>query len=140
MSKSLSVKVKTTKVIDALEQALASRHKRFADNEKREAEYEKAKAKYQADLIKLAKSPKAKITDAGHYSHYSTRDKNEQEINLTVVVPKALMPKEPERQNTYHDYEYKREVEEITNAIRLLSMTDDEYVNASTMKSVSQYL
>jgi len=140
MSKSLSVKVKTQKVIDALEKALADREKRFANNDKVEAEYKKAKEKYQAELIKLAKSPKAKITEASHYSHYSTRNKNEQEINFTVVVPATLLPKEPESRSLYAEYEYKREVEEITNAIRLLSMTDDEYVNASTMKSVSQYL
>ena len=139
MSK-LAVKVKTEKVIKALEEALKSREKKFAENAKAEAEYEKAKEKYHADLIKLAKSPKAKITDANHYGHYSQRNKPEQEINLTIMVPTALVPKEPERKSLYTEYDYKREVEEINNAIRLLSMTDDEYVNASTMKSVSQYL
>ena len=32
------------------------------------------------------------------------------------------------------------EVTEIENAIRILKMTDEEFVNASTFKQVAQYL
>lgn len=140
MSKAISVKVPTAKVIKALEDALVVREQRFANNEKSEAEYRKAQVKYKADLMKLVKSSKAKVTDATHFGHYSTRNHPEQEISITITVPRELVPAEPERLECYQEWEYKRDVEEIGNALRLLRMTDDQYVNASTMAKVSQYL
>lgn len=140
MGKAISVKVPTAKVIKALEDALVVREQRFADNEKSEAEYRKAQVKYKADLMKLVKSPKARVTDATHFAHYATRNNAEQEINITICIPRELVPAEPERAECYLEWEYKRDVEEIGNALRLLRMTDDQYVNASTMAKVSQYL
>ena len=140
MGKAISVKVPTAKVIKALEDALVVREQRFADNEKSEAEYQKAQAKYKADMMKLVKSSKATVTDATHFSHYHTRHNAEQEISVTIKVPKELVPAEPQRGECYLEWEYKRDVEEIGNALRLLRMTDDQYVNASTMAKVSQYL
>lgn len=140
MGKAISVKVPTAKVIKALEDALVVREQWFADNEKSEAEYQKAWAKYKADLRKLVKSSKAKVTDATHFGHYNTRDNAEQEVTITITVPKELLPAEPRRGECYLEWEYKRDVEEIGNALRLLRMTDDQYVNASTMAKVSQYL
>ena len=140
MGKAISVKVPTAKVIKALEDALVVREQRFANNEKSEVEYQKAYAKYKADMMKLVKSSKAKITDATHFSHYSNRNNPEQEVTVSITVPKALLPVEPQRSECYQEWEYKRDVEEIGNALRLLRMTDDQYVNASTMAKVSQYL
>lgn len=140
MGKAISVKVPTAKVIKALEDALVVREQRFANNEKSEAEYQKAQAKYKDDMMKLVKSSKATVTDATHFSHYHTRNNAEQEISVTIKVPKELVPAEPQRGECYLEWEYKRDVEEINNALRLLRMTDDQYVNASTMAKVSQYL
>lgn len=141
MSNKMAVKIKTSVVIDALEKALTLREKKFATSEKADKEYEKAKEQYNADLLKLVKSQKSEITDVTTYGrwHSSKKDKT-QEMSVTVTVPTSLMPKEPENKADYPKYKYENEVEEINNALRLLKMTDQEYVNASTMKSVSQYL
>lgn len=51
------------------------------------------------------------------------------------------MPVEPERDyETIAQWEYKQTVEEITNALSILRMTDEEVVNASTMKSIAKFL
>ena len=140
MSKQMAVKVQTTKVIKALEEALKIRDKKFADSKKAEAEHKKAVEKWNDDLKKLVKSPKAKVTEANTYERWHQKNEVEQEISVTIKVPRSLVPKEPESPSNYHERVYKDEVEEINNALRLLRMTDQEYVNASTMKSVSQYL
>jgi hypothetical protein len=141
MSNKMAVKVQTTKVIKALEEAIKIRDKKFADSEKAQVEFDKAMVKYRDDLKKLVKSPKAKVTEASTYQRWhASKNLSEQEISVTITIPTSLLPKEPENKSNYHERSYQNEVEEINNALRLLRMTDQEYVNASTMKSVSQYL
>lgn len=141
MSNKMAVKVQTTKVIKALEEAIKIRDKKFADSEKAQVEFDKAMVKYRDDLKKLVKSPKAKVTEANTYQRWhSSKNLSEQEISVTITIPTSLLPKEPENKSNYHERSYQNEVEEINNALRLLRMTDQEYVSASTMKSVSQYL
>ena len=141
MSKQMAVKVQTTKVIKALEEAIKIRDKKFADSKKAQVEFDKAMDKYRDDLRKLVKSPKAKVTEASTYHRWhSSKNLAEQEVSVTITIPTSLLPKEPENKSNYHERIYENEVEEINNALRLLRMTDQEYVSASTMKSVSQYL
>jgi hypothetical protein len=141
MSNKMAVKVQTTKVIKALEEALKIRDKKLADSKKADAEHKKALDKWNDDLKKLAKSPKAKITEVSSYHRWhSSKNASEQELSVTITVPSALFPAEPKNKDSYSEHLYEREVEEINNALRLLRMTDQEYVSASTMKSVSQYL
>ena len=141
MSNKMAVKVQTTKVIKALEEAIKIRDKKFADSEKAQVEFDKAMVKYRDDLKKLVKSPKAKVTEANTYQRWhSSKNLSEQEVSVTITIPTSLLPKEPENKSNYHERTYQNEVEEINNALRLLRMTDQEYVSASTMKSVSQYL
>jgi hypothetical protein len=47
----------------------------------------------------------------------------------------------PEKPSMELEQELARyEAQEIENAIRILKMTDEEFVNASTFKQVAQYL
>ena len=140
MGKALQVKVKTGVLVSALEKALAERKKRYDESEKALKKYEQDKKAYQASLVKVIKSPKAEITEARHYIHWGTKDDNKQEVSATVMVPKSLLPKEPEHPDAYHDHQYKSDRDEINNAIRVLKMTEQEFVNASTLASVSKYL
>lgn len=140
MGKALQVKVKTGVLVSALEKALGERKKRYEESEKAEKKYHQDKKAYEADLVKVSKSPKAVVTEARHYHHWASKDNDKQEITITVVVPKSLLPKEPEQPEMYHEHQYKNDCDEINNAIRVLKMTEQEYVNASTLASVSKYL
>lgn len=141
MSK-LAVKIKTTTLIKALETALAEREKRWANQEKAQIDYEKAVDAYNALILKLVKSGKGKITDASKgYSFRRDSIKSKVvEFTATIEFPKGIVPKEPETVNEYREHEYKNETQEISSSIRVLKMTDQEYVSASTYKSVTQYL
>jgi hypothetical protein len=50
-------------------------------------------------------------------------------------------PKEPERDfTTIGKHSFDEMVEDIRNALSILKMTDEETVNASTMKTIARYL
>ena len=140
MSK-LAVKIKTSTLIEALEKALTQREKRWASQEKAQADYEKQVEAYNEAILKLVKSGKGKITDASEgWSHRHDKKSKVQDFNVTVEIPKTFVPKKPEQPEMYREYEYKNEKQEISSSIRVLKMTDQEYVSASTYKSVTQYL
>ena len=141
MSK-LSVKIKTTTLIKALEQALTEREKRWANQEQAQADYEKAMEAYNASILKLVKSGKGKITEAtkGYQYRHDRKTSKVVEFSATIEFPKGVVPTEPEAVNEYREHEYKNETKEISSSIRVLKMTDQEYVSASTYRSVTQYL
>ena len=143
MSKSISVKVKVSTLISSLEKALVERQQRFANQEKEEARFEKEKEAYNLAILKLIKS-KGVVTDASQNRWYSSSGRNSKskttEFQVTMELPKTALPKEPEAPEAYADHRYERETTEIKQAIRVLKMTEQEYVNASTLKSVSEYL
>ena len=133
MSRALSVKVATPKVIKALEAILEAGQKEIATNEKKRKDYvkvEKAWAKEVADLA---------------IKHISKADVNANEnwrgeISVSFQLPAGTFTV-PEKPELNLDQELGRyEVQEIENAIRILKMTDEETVNASTFKTIAQYL
>lgn len=136
-SKAINVKVATSKVIKSLEARLAKAIKDKANEAKYQADYQKAMDKWRAQVIKVAMANTAKA------SSQNINERYDGSLNLDFYFPKGSLeiPAQPEREGTtMNDWQYKEMVEEIENALRILKMTDDEYVNASTMKSISQYL
>jgi len=133
MARAISVKVATTKVIKALEEKLDNGKKAIVSNEKKRKEYEKVEkawAKEVADIV-FKQISKAEVS-----AHENWRN----EVNLNVQLPAGSV-KLPEKPAIELESELARyEVQEIENAIRILKMTDEEYVNASTFKQVAQYL
>lgn len=139
MSK-LAVKIKTGVLIEALEQALAERKKRWANQEKEKTEHEKKVEAYNQAILKIVKSGKATLTSADEGWASRGEKGSNKTFNVTVEIPKKLVPIKPEEVETYPEYKYQNETQEISSSIRVLKMTDQEYVSASTYKSVTQYL
>ena len=133
MSRALSVKVATPKVIKALEAKLEAGTKAIANNEKKRKEYEKTEkawAKEVADLV-IKQISKADV---------SANENWRGEVSVNFSIPSGTI-KLPEKPSIDLEQELGRyEVTEIENAIRILKMTDEETVNASTFKSIAQYL
>jgi hypothetical protein len=62
-------------------------------------------------------------------------------VDFDLTVKEGDFPAEPERNYTnLHKHEYENQKEEISNAIRILKMTDEEVVNTSTYNAVARYL
>lgn len=130
MARSLSVKVATTKVIKSLEDKIASNAKVAKSNQaKRE--------KHKADLAKYQKSIMKDFAGQLEIDSIDTRWNGQLEVNYKLAKGVELPPK-PEL-----DVEQELgnwEIQEIENAIRILKMTDEEVVNATTFKTIAQYL
>jgi hypothetical protein len=136
-SKSINVKIATTKVIKALENKLAQIKKDKANQKVNEDKYSKAMEKYNKEIAKIALANITKANDLSAHTRYNG------ELNVSFTIPKGSLdlPAEPEKDfETFHDWQYREMVEEIENAIRILKMTDEETVSTSTYNSIARYL
>ena len=142
MSKSLSVKVKTSTLVKALEEALDKREKRWANQAKETARYKKEVEAFNASILKLVKAGKGTIHDITENKWATRNDKNSTTVSFSaeIKLPKSVMPVEPKEIDEMRESTYKMETDDISQALRILKMTDQEYVNASTYKSVAEYL
>ena len=133
MARAISVKVATTKVIKALEDKLADSKKAIVNNEKKRKDYEKVEKAYSKEVADIVFK---QISKAEVSAHENWRN----ETNVTITIPSGLV-KLPEKPSIDLERELGQyEITEIENAIRILKMTDEEVVNASTFKQIAQYL
>ena len=138
MARSITVKVATPKVIKALETKLATVEKEYASQAANEAKYEKARKAWQKELVDIAI---ANIKKAENFRTNYRSWCNSLNIDFDVTVSEKDLPTEPTRDYTpIVEWKYNEMKEEINNALNILRMTDEETVNASTMKSIAQYL
>jgi len=138
MSRAITVKVATPKVIKALETRLANIKKEYESQSANEAKYEKAKEKWRKEVgeFAIANIKKAENFRTSYRSWNKTLN-----VDFDLTCNEADFPKEPERDfTTMHQHTYNEIVDDITNALTILKMTDEETVNASTMKQIAKYL
>jgi hypothetical protein len=133
----INVKVPVARVITSLEN-------RLAVMDKEAKEFEAAQAKHEAEVLKWEKSVIAvakKLTPSqvSTNTHWRT---DESTITLCYTLGKdAALPTYPEAPTRPdHTGKWDTTRTEIENAIRLLRLTDDLHVNASTFKNISKYL
>jgi hypothetical protein len=138
MSRAITVKVATPKVIKALETKLATLKADKENEASNEAKFQKANEKWKKEIIAFAMANIKKAENVR--SNYRSWN-NQLNIDFDLTVSELDMPKQPERDfTTMHDHTYREIVEEINNALSILRMTDEETVNASTMKQIAKYL
>jgi hypothetical protein len=136
--KAISVKIATTKVIKALEDALAKLNSDYASQEANEAKYDKARKAWQKELSAYAVKHIAK---AENFRTSYRSWNNQLNIDFDLTVAEKDLPTEPTRDFvTMHEHSYREQKAEIENAIRILKMTDEEVVNTSTYNAVARYL
>lgn len=138
MSRAITVKVATPKVIKALEARLAELEKNYASQEANETKYQKAQEKWRKEIGKWAIANFAKAENLRTNYRQWNKTLN---VDFDITVSEAEFPAEPERDfETIHQHTYREMKEDITNALTILKMTDEETVNASTMKQIAKYL
>ena len=136
--KSISVKIATPKVIKALETRLAELEKSYATQGENEAKYNKAREKWQKEIGKWAVANFAKAENIRTNYRQWNKTLN---VDFDLIVNETDFPKEPEKDfEVIHSHTYNEMKEEITNAIRILKMTDEEVVNTSTYNAIARYL
>jgi hypothetical protein len=138
MSRQITVKVATTKVIKALEARLATLEKDYSSQEANEAKYQKAREKWNKEIGEWAIK---NFTKASNLRTNYRQWNNTLNVDFDIITKEGGFPKEPEKDyEQIHQHTYREMKEDITNALTILKMTDEETVNASTMKQIAKYL
>ena len=137
-SRSITVKVATPKVIAALEAKLAQIQNDFVNQDQLEAKFQQDLRAWNKALTEYAL---ANIDKAENFRTSYRSWSNSLNIDFDVDTKGKDFPAQPEREfEQIHRHSYNEMVQEITNALSILRMTDEETVNASTMKSIAKYL
>ena len=138
MSRAITVKVATPKVIKALEGRLAELEKNYASQEANEAKFQKKMEAWKKEIGKWAIDHFSKAENLR--TNYRNWNKT-LNVDFDIVVSEKDFPVEPEKDyETIHSHTYREMKDEMENAIRILKMTDEETVNTSTYNAVAQYL
>ena len=137
-SKPISVKIATTKVITALETKLAELEVNYKKQDENEAKYKLAQEAWQKALGKWAigKISEAKDLRVNYRQWSKTLN-----VDFDLTLEEGEFPQEPEKDyEEIHRHTYNEQKDEMSNAIRILKMTDEEVVSTSTYNAIARYL
>ena len=133
MARGINVKVAKSKVVKALKDKLDAGAKAVSSNEKKRKEYDKLNKDWSKQVADIVIKQIAKCD-------VSANENWRGDASVSFSIPAGLV-KFPERPQIVLESELaKYEIQEIENAIRILEMSDEEFVNASTMKQIASYL
>ena len=136
--KALSVKIPTQRVIAGLEASLAKLEMDYATQGENERKHTVAYEAWKKQIVEWAIANFSKAENLR--TNYRSWNKN-LNVDFDITVSEGQFPAEPEKDfEVIHTHNYKEMKEEITNAIRILKMTDEEVVNTSTYNAVARYL
>jgi len=136
--KAISVKIPTQRVITALQTKLAQLEADYTKQDEKEATYQIA---YQAWQTQLANWAIEHFSKAENIRTNYRSWNNTLNLDFDIITKETNFPAEPVKDfDTIHNHTYKEMKEEISNAIRILKMTDEETVSTSTYQAVARYL
>ena len=125
----MKVKVPVNLVIAGLERRLSENREAEARNQIVRDKYEQDKKSWVVEVSKLT-------LDVDDVSYSAWRNS----LSISYKVPNGTrIPDEPSMDRLENELA-RHEVDEISSAIRILGMSEDEYVSASTMKEIGRYL
>lgn len=135
-SKAINVKIEKKKLIDELKKAIKSREKELTDNAKAQKDEEKAQEDFMNSLGDLFRSGKGTLVRTNGVWNSSGKNMYE----LTVAFPMSVKAPTRDGASRRAEWAIKSELEEITNAVKLLEMCDDEVLGTSTYGGVARYI
>ena len=136
--KAISVKIPTQKVIDALTQSLNKLELDYTSQAEKEANHTKAYEAWKKEigLWAIANFSKSENLRTNYRSWNNTLN-----VDFDIITKEGTFPAEPEKDfEVIHAHNYREMKDEMTNAIRILKMTDEEVVSTSTYQAVARYL
>jgi len=136
--KAISVKIPTQRVIAGLEASLAKLEMDYATQGENERKHTVA---YEAWKKQIGEWAIANFSKAENLRTNYRSWNNTLNVDFDIITKEGNFPTEPEKDfEVIHTHTYREQKEEITNAIRILKMTDEEVVNTSTYNAVARYL
>ena len=128
-----TIKVDRLVLLEALNGKLAEQDKLRVQYQKAQDKYKKEQEAFASKVITLAKSGKLEVHNTNYRSWNSI-------LEIEFKVEKAQIPIEPENPSYPDGWLHDSDYEELRRTIKLISMTTEQTVPASTYKSVSQWL
>lgn len=136
-SKAINVKIATSKVIKALENKLAQIKKEYVEQDIHEAKYQKEVEKWNKQVLQYTNSNIKLAMNV----RVCKRHSGLVNIDFDMEINEKDFPEEPQRNfPRMQEWTFTQQKEELENAIRILKMTDEEYVSTSTYNSIAKYL
>jgi hypothetical protein len=136
--RTINVKIPTIKVITALEQSLNKLELDYTSQDEAEVKFQKAMEEWRKEVIKFAIDNISTAENIRTCYRQWTKNLN---VDFDLVVKDKVLPEEPSRDfETMGAHTYREMKEEISNAIRILQLTDEEVVSTSTYNSIAKYL
>lgn len=145
-NKILTIKIATDKAIAALEARLEKLNNEYDASIEKEAAFKKQHAAWRQKLMVLARKALMEALKNDSNVDAWARENSRGELCVyakadTSVPIAGALPMEPVRNwESMPDYQYRHMVEEVRQAIRILRMTDEKTVPASTFAALSRYL
>jgi hypothetical protein len=136
--KAIQVKIPTAKVIKALETRLAKLEADYTKQDENEAKFQKKLEAWKKEIGKWAIANFSKAQDLRTNYRQWNKTLN---VDFDIVVSEKDFPAEPVKDyEQIHQHTYREMKDEMENAIRILKMTDEETVSASTYNAIARYL
>ena len=127
----MKVKVPVRVVIESLNKRLEESKANAEKNNEAEKQFHLANRKWAEDFV-------IQFRDVLEVTQVRARSYSK-DVEVSYTLPEgAVIPEQPTRK--FEKVLAGWEVEEIENAIRILNITEDEYVSASTMKQIGRFI
>jgi hypothetical protein len=139
MARGITIKVPTAKLLAQLEAKLVEMDKERDSYASRKAAYNKTMTDWEQAVITKAKKSLSSASNA----NVSTNHWGGKTIKVEFIFNPADLPARPKYEDIIDpnsSYKWKEDYEELSQAIRLLKMTDDEVVSTATYRSVTRFL
>jgi hypothetical protein len=136
MSKTVNVRVAKGKLLKALKEALDRKVEEANNHAKAEKAQKQAIADIKKSVAALVKSGKLTPKEVSFPYNYRY---NQEEIN-EVTVTFSHKISFPKLESDFSEHRNKEAQEELSNAIRVLELSDEEYVRTSSYGAVAKYL
>jgi hypothetical protein len=150
MAKSLSVKIPTQLLIDEIEKNIVSIEAEIATYDERVAQYERDSQKFEETLLKwgldyVLANHEQTVFDGIRNNNLSASIDHCGNVSIYVKVDKGYLVNKPERpsnpnERSYYGREYVSKLDLLKRNLKVLKMTTQDTVSASTYNSVMELL
>lgn len=141
MTRGITVKVPTDKVLTMLKAKLAEMEQTERDYPAIQAKYDAEVAAWEQKCVKYAIKNYTKASAIDATSSYSSSN---QAIKVAMYFDLAEMPKRPKNPtngfNPANSYQWNNELDELKQTIKLLEMHDGDHISTATYKNVARFL
>lgn len=149
MARSLSLKVPTTSLIQLVEEKIAVIKQEIAEYPAKRETYDAQQEAHKSEVVRFISDYLAKNIDKIGYDHnsvvrlstnYNGRAEVVFDTDSILNYPKAPQAPEKPNESRWYGREYVKPLEMLEKNLRILKMTEQETVNASTYSSVMDLL